>query len=150
MILGIDPGSEQSAFVLFVSETEKIHQKGIMDNETLIKTIESSLRYDCVAIENMQNYGAPFGKSLRDTCIVIGRIIQAASAPYFLYPRPTIKAQITGMVRAKDADVSRALKARYGEAKKGHPLEGIKTHLWAALAVAVYHSDVIKLYPVED
>ena len=38
-----------------------------------------------------------------------------------------------------------ALRVRFGEAKKGHPLAGIKKHLWDALGVAVYHADGAKL-----
>ena len=53
---------------------------------------------------------------------------------------------ITGGVRGKKkTQIIQALKLRFGESRKGEPLEGISSHKWDALAVAVYHLDGAKL-----
>lgn len=68
----------------------------------------------------------------------------------YLYTRPTVLTHITGGVRGKKkTQIIQSLKLRFGEAKKGEPLEGISNHLWDALAVAVYHLDGAKLGQVD-
>ena len=143
-ILGIDPGSDQTAFLLFNTDDETILEKGILENEEFISFLSALNGYHNVAVETIQCYGMPVGKDIIDTCIMIGRIVQALGVTYcFLYPRPKIKASITGMTRAKDSDVRRALIARFGGTKKGEPLNGVSKDMWSALAVAVYHADEI-------
>tara|TARA_Y100000034_G_scaffold10147_2_gene10737 strand:+ start:323 stop:625 length:303 start_codon:yes stop_codon:yes gene_type:complete len=86
------------------------------------------------------------------TCRAVGRFEKAWGRDdnIALYTRPTILSHITGGVRGKGkSQIINSLKLRFGESKKGYPLEGIKTHLWDALAVAVYHLDGAKLGAVD-
>jgi len=92
------------------------------------------------------------GQSTFMTIRYIGRFEKSwgRDSSIFLYTRPSILSHITGGVRGKKkGDVIKALKLRFGESKKGYPLEGIKKHLWDALAVAVYHLDGAKLGGVD-
>ena len=105
-----------------------------------------------LAIEFVQSYGMAVGQTTFMTVRAIGRFEKSwgSDSSIFLYARPAILSHITGGVRGKKkGDIINALKLRFGEAKKGHPLEGIKKHLWDALAVAVYHLDGAKLGAVD-
>lgn len=103
-----------------------------------------------VVIEMVSHYGTgmPVGKSVFDTCVWIGRFIQEwarlGGVHYALIQRQRIKALLCGSARAKDANVRQALIDRWGGREKAigrkacpGPLYGVKTHIWAALAVAV-------------
>lgn len=62
--------------------------------------------------------------------------------------RRDIKLHLCNSVRAKDANIRQALIDRYGGKEKAigkkkspGPLYGIKSHMWAALALAVTYHD---------
>jgi hypothetical protein len=58
-----------------------------------------------------------------------------------------VKLALCGSLKAKDANIRKALIDRYGGpacVKKGGQLAGIKSHLWAALALAVTYQEQIR------
>ena len=146
----IDPGTTQSAWVIFESGT--ILEKGLEPNEELrwrlwrfINEASSKKEEVDVAIEMIQSYGMPVGREIFETCLWVGRYVEIVKynlgrEPH-LYSRTKIKAYVTGSSKAKDKDVRQALMTRFGGAKKGEPLEGVSKDIWSALAVAVYHYD---------
>lgn len=139
LIMGVDPGSEETAFIVVESEPFSVVNKGIFPNREFLDICEYA---DEIAIEDVQCYGMAVGQSVFNTCKQIGRIEDRARRHrLFFYKRPTIKAHFCNSARAKDANVNQVLRDRFGEAKKGQPLEGVKTHIWSALAVAIYHYD---------
>lgn len=146
IIMGIDPGTDQSAFVLLVDR--KIEGYGIVDNALMpaeIKKIGCRYGDDLrVAIEFIQNYGGPVGRDVFETCAWAGEYRQVCKEfgfGWYFYARPQIKAAIAGTSKGNDSLVRQALIRRYGGTKKGEPLYAIKTHMWAALAVATYCLD---------
>jgi hypothetical protein len=65
-----------------------------------------------------------------------------------MLPRKDVKLHLCGSPRAKDANIRQALLDRYGGKEKAigskhqrGPLYGIRSHLWAALAVAVTYQE---------
>ena len=106
-----------------------------------------------LAIEMIGHYGAgmPAGKEVFDTCVWIGRFAQAFEEhandgqTWTTHLRTPIKAHLCGNARAKDGNVAQALRDRFGEkgtkANPG-PFYGVKSHIWQAIALAVYHSDI--------
>lgn len=156
IIHGIDPGSEKSALVTIQTEPFEIINKKIASNDDILYEL-GKLRHmrfftkaneTVLAVEFMQSYGMPVGRSVFLTAMWSGRFVEAWGGEYALHLRTKIKTCIAGRAQAKDSDVSRGLKMRFGEVgtkKNPGPLYGIKTHLWAALAVAVYHMDGAKL-----
>ncbi len=148
-ILGIDPGPLQSAYCILENDIVSASEKEIISNKKLLEIISGMYwRKPLIAIELIQSYGMPVGRETFETCIWIGRYIEMAThheMQYQLYARPSIKSAITGIARAKDADVRRALILRYGGTKKGEPLHGVKKDIWSALAVATYCADGAKL-----
>src|SRR5690606_4735562 len=78
-----------------------------------------------------------------------GRFIQACQAPSTKVYRKDVKLHLCGSPRAKDANIRQSLLDRFGPGKEKAvgtkqnpgPLYGVKSHMWAALAVAVYWWD---------
>jgi hypothetical protein len=95
-----------------------------------------------LAIEMFASQGMPVGQTTFDTVRWIGRFQQAWRYPdaVRLIYRHQVKMHICGHPRAKDANIRQALIDKLGpvgtKLAKG-PLYGVKSHAWAALAVAV-------------
>jgi hypothetical protein len=102
-----------------------------------------------MAIEMIQGQGMPVGREVFETCLWIGRFIQAypgSDNDYTLLYRGTIKDVLCGSRKAKDSNIRQALLDRYprtgggktpqiGTKQKPGPLFGMSTHAWPALAV---------------
>jgi hypothetical protein len=152
-ILAIDPGDQQSAFVVWDGET--IFKKGLLPNHELI---DSFLNLDCdkMAIEMIASYGMPVGKTVFETCVWIGRFVER-----FLNTKPTwppldnyvtyiyrkdVKMHLCGTTKAKDGNIRQALIDRFGECgtkKNPGKLYGVSKDIWAALALAVTYTDTL-------
>lgn len=162
LILGIDPGPEQSGWVSYSPDEHRVWDKGIESSVNLADAIvagEWDVTFDYLVVEEVQHYGSgmPAGKSVHDTNKIIGRLQQAwqdsgrCADTCHLIARPTIKAQLCGTARAKDKNVRQALIDRFpavgggaipqiGVKSDPGPLYGIPGdggHKWSALAVAV-------------
>lgn len=156
MILAIDPGTDQTAYVAWDgSRVRRIRAHAIVANEVLLEHIRyEGVRYDLIAIEMIASYGMPVGREVFETCLWIGRFIEAARlTSHRLVYRRDVKLELCGDTRAKDANVRKALIDRFGPIsttttvigpKGGRktkvvpgPLFGICADEWAALGVAV-------------
>lgn len=143
-ILAIDPGTTQSAWVVY--DDGEITSKGIFENDEL----RSRLRYefhDCkhLYVEMVASYGMAVGKSVFETCVWIGRFIEAWGREWEYIYRKDVKMHICGQTKAKDSNIRQAIMDRYGsersiaigtKAKPG-PLFGVSKDIWAALGVAI-------------
>jgi len=154
-ILAIDPGTEQSAFVLWGEKDEfgPLIDSGIWPNDEIPPYIASNY-HDHLAIEMIASYGMPVGKTTFETCLWIGmflltsieddaHIIRADFRQHLVY-RKDVKLHLCGTTKAKDSNIRQALIDRYGEpGTKKNPgiLYGVKKDIWSALAVAVYYQD---------
>jgi hypothetical protein len=145
VIVGIDPGPDKSAFVLF--SRDGVLDRGIEENWKL-----RTHRIFCerpIFCEMIASYGMAVGASVFETCCWIGRFeeIAANNSTYFHRVfRRDIKLHLCNSARAKDANVRQALIDRLGPQgtkKAPGPTYGVKSHEWAALAVAVYGWDQI-------
>ena len=144
MIIAIDPGPERSAFVLW--DGRQVHGSGWEENAMIRSRLEVFVRHSSrprVAIEMIASYGMAVGASVFCTCVEIGRMVEVSSryhvAPELVF-RKDVKLHVCGTPRAKDANVRQALIDAYGPVgTKGRPgpLYGVRSHVWAALAVAV-------------
>jgi hypothetical protein len=144
-VIAIDPGSEDSAYVL-LDTTGRVLDHGLFANEIVLGVVRDS-GADVLAVEKIASYGMAVGASVFDTCMWIGRFVQEwTPRPHTLVYRRDVKLHLCGNARAKDANVRQALLDLYGDgtrqtacgtkAKPG-PLYGIKKDEWAALAVGV-------------
>lgn len=153
-IVAIDPGPEESAYVLYdegsrrpvewaklpnVRMREELHRM----HEDVLGVEESTL-----AIEAIASYGMSVGAEVFMTCIWVGRfaerwlMLRQTMTRFVL--RRSVKLHLCGDSRAKDANVRQAIIDRYGGKEKAigkkatpGPLYGITGDCWSALAVAI-------------
>jgi len=146
-ILGIDPGPECSAYLVWDRFCEKIEAKDMLKNELLFELLVkgSFESVDGMSIEMMQSRGMPVGKDVFETCLWIGRFTFASDLPFELVYPSTWRSHFCGTTRAAKANVWRVMRDRFGEpGRKNNPgvLYGVKDHLRDALALAVYAQDM--------
>lgn len=150
MIFAIDAGTFQSAYVR--TDCKKIVSKGIIPNEQLCAMLRHLNKRDRVAVEMIACYGMPVGREVFETCLWIGRFIEAYESTHsqkvdFVYRRE-VKLELCGSMKAKDANIRQALinifpqtgggkTPAIGTKTKQGELYGMKSHLWSALAVAI-------------
>ena len=143
MILAIDPGSEQSAYVL-LSDNYEIHEFGKVDNEKLCNSISKQYGQVEIVIEMIASYGMPVGAEVFETCVWIGRFIQASNCKVERLYRKEVKLHLCNSVKAKDSNIIQALKDRFGDKgtvkNKGY-FYGFAKDIWQAMAVAVVYLD---------
>lgn len=148
-ILAIDPGPKQSAWVLYRHGDKSILDCGICENidaVALFADIRGKYRNYGInvklVIEMIASYGMPVGKEVFETCVWIGKFLQAWSGDAHRITRQQVKLVCCGSVRAKDANIRQAMIDYFGCKPKG-----VRKDIWAALAVAVaYASGRAELY----
>ena len=154
VIFAIDPGNVESGYVIAEHNSEEITRvthKGKIANEKLLRIIEISPVGTAVAIEMVASYGMPVGADVFDTCVWIGRFMQAAQGRKIerIY-RKEEKLYLCGKLTAKDSNISQALVDRFapGQPNKGKGtikspgfFYGFSKDMWAAMAVATTYFD---------
>ena len=143
-ILAIDPGSTESAWLVYRPDQRLIRSFGKHSNDMLLAMMtgwaESMKAGGCVlVVEMIASYGMPVGREVFETCAWIGRYVQAWDGPYSLLYRREVKLHLCGSPRAKDSNIRQALLDKFGpQGTKAAPgmTYGIKADIWAALAVA--------------
>lgn len=150
MILAIDPGSTQSAW-LTLDGDDRVDDFGIEPNEDVLQGLRGSRRLhhvSLVVIEKIESFGMAVGAEVLETVWWSGRFAEAAR-PIRVdrVSRRAVKLHLCGSARAKDPNIRQALIDRYGgpaaigkKASPG-PLFGISKDVWSALAVAVTAAD---------
>lgn len=159
-ILAIDPGTSESAFVLFESESKKILAHRKISNDLVLSELKN-IDADTLVIEMFKSYGFQVGDSVLETCVWIGRFIQQWQKRSFLISRKTVVTEICGRATANDSHIRNALidyfsdffglgvgevggKGAIGLKSNPGPLYGITRDQWSALAIAVAWSDIHK------
>jgi hypothetical protein len=145
-LLSIDPGNEQSAYVLWDGKIIISHQK--LNNSSLIESLVTcSLNADEMVIEQIASFGMPVGCEVFETVFWSGRFAQAFYAqlkPVARLKRMDVKMHLCHSSRAKDGNIRQALIDRLGPPgtkKAPGATYGIHADEWAALAVACTFSD---------
>lgn len=161
-LLAIDPGSTYSAYVVVDTDYPVPLWFDKLQNEELL-ALPHLYTCDRVAIEQIGHYGTgmPAGQTVFDTCVWIGRFLQAADQvrprdplPHqivHLIPRREVKLHLCGSARANDGNVRQALIDRFapdapnsGKGRKNQPgfFWGFHSDIWQSFALAVYFMDV--------
>ncbi len=142
-VLALDPGPDMTAWIIW--DGDKIHGMGWEPN-CKVRLYCFPDNADIMAVEMIASYGLAVGRDVFRTCVEIGRFVdrwetrENCPGETVLIPRLDVKMHLCHTARAKDANISQALKDRFGEVgTKKNPgrLFGVKSHIWAALAVAV-------------
>ena len=142
-ILAIDPGNIESAYCIMDSNTYIPIKFGKVENELLLYEIEKE-KYDKLVVEMLQSFGMPVGSTVFDTCVWIGRFIQASPKDYEYIYRKEEKMNLCGSMRAKDSNIRQALIDRFGEVgvkKSPGFFYGFKKDIWSAFAVGCTYLD---------
>jgi hypothetical protein len=156
-ILAIDPGTTMSAWCLY--DGERVVQGKIEGNDIVLAKLRDGLGScaDSLAIEMVASYGMPVGKEVFETVVWIGRFIEAASLngkEFEKIYRKDVKMHLCQSMKAKDGNIRQAILDRFprtgggstpqiGIAKCPGPLYGVSSHVWAALAVAIFRYDTL-------
>lgn len=144
MILAIDPGNIESAYCLIDSATYKPIEFGKIDNTLMLIKLKE-LNYKELVIEMIASYGMAVGASVFETCVWIGRFIQARKCPDFKYIyRKEEKMNLCYTMKAKDSNIRQALIDRFGDVgtkKKQGFFYGFKKDIWSAFAVGCTYLD---------
>jgi hypothetical protein len=164
-ILAIDPGTTQSAYVHFDADAQELIDFDIVPNAELGRMLDDPhpfraalIRTRHCVIEMVQSFGMPVGRDVFETVYWVGRFAHAWDSypalthqqlPTARIYRGEIKQHLCHNAKAKDPNIRQALMDRFGgdrsvsigTKKAPGPLFGVKSHLWAALAVAVTYAD---------
>lgn len=137
-ILALDPGTYETGWCLYGPEAIV---SGVVPNGEALELVKHSTA-DVLAIEMVASYGMPVGREVFETVVWIGRFQQAWRDPDAVkrITRLEVKSHLCHSAKAKDANIRQALIDKFGApGTKAAPgrLYGVKSHAWAALAVAV-------------
>lgn len=146
-LIAMDPGTEKTAICTMfpgavVTETLPNYRALLFLRGA---RLAPDTKWPPLAIEMIASYGMPVGKEVFETCLWIGRFIEAYPGPYKLIYRRDVKMHLCHSMKANDAAIRQALIDRYGPGKEkaiGNkktpgPLYGVHKDEWAALGVAV-------------
>jgi hypothetical protein len=165
VILAIDPGYTESAWLLYDAELGTPMEWAKEDNQRVRRLIaESPAR--TLAIEMVASYGMAVGREVFETCVWAGRFIElfagGTGGDVLRIYRADVKLHLCNSRRAKDKNVRQALIDLYGPTKEAAigrkaspgPLYGLAGDGWAALGVAVtaaakYRDNVVQLKEVK-
>jgi hypothetical protein len=149
MILAIDPGCTESAWVMLDEQLKPI-EFGKMGNSDLLSQIAffSEFKEDKehFVIEMVASYGMAVGAEVFETVFWIGRFWEAA---FGFIDRNKIyrkdeKMNLCGSMKAKDANIRQALIDRFGvvgtKRDRGW-FYGVSKDVWSAIAVGVTYHD---------
>jgi len=146
-IFAIDPGTAESGWCSMIGR--EVIASGVWDNERLLRFIDGGIA-DILAVEMIASYGMPVGKEVFETCVWIGRFVQAWGEQdrIRLVYRKDVKMHLCGTTKAKDGNVRQAIIDLYpasgggatpqiGIKAKPGPLYGVSSHAWPAIGVAL-------------
>lgn len=164
IVIGIDPGCLESAVVIYDSERKRIDVHFKKPNTELLnwfQQFEEDEEVDGICIEMIASYGMAVGIEVFETCVWIGRFMEALkNCKVRRVYRKTIAGYICNDARAKDANIRQSLLDLVGpqkiartelvDTKKGQvsktvmvpgPTFGLKGDTWSALSIAIWASD---------
>jgi hypothetical protein len=150
VLLAIDPGSSESAWLVYNTATDGVRSFAKVPNHALLEQLRSGLsdELEAVVIEWTVPRGMPASAELFETLWWAGRFAEAVQPlAVWRVKRGDVKRFLCGTTAANDANVRAALIDRFGgiggkataigtKAAPG-PLHGVAKDVWAALGVAV-------------
>lgn len=151
ILLAIDPGPTESAYVKLIKD--RVIECGKVPNQEMLQIVRDTSQQ--IAVEMIASYGMPVGAEVFETCVMIGRICEAADIEPIRVKRIEVKSHICHSAKANDANIRQAIIDRYGgkdvaigKKSRPGPLYGVSGDVWAALAVGLTVLDQKKLTDV--
>ena len=148
IIIGLDPGTEQSALVAFAGDAVPFAL--IEPNLQVLEWMRQASKDSVLVVEEFESFGMSVGRSVFRTVRWSGRFEQAWHPGRVEFiPRRLVKQHLCHTARATDANIRTELIDRWGGQQQAigakqapGPLYYIKSHCWAALALAVTWYDL--------
>lgn len=158
IVVALDPGSIESGYVVYDSESRTVTHAGRMDNRALelrLAVAWAEWFVEAGVIEWTAPRGMPASADLFEALFWAGRfslmLERTGVERVTRITRQQVKLALCGVTSAKDANVRGALIDRFGgvggkrvavgvKSAPG-PLYGVKRDAWAALALAVVFTD---------
>ena len=157
-VIGLDPGNEQSAIVIW--NGSEIQLTRLLPNNAILSYLadwgrqgglcgadfasdvkRGSIEIAPLVIEKIASFGMPVGAEVFETVYWSGRFAEAYGADHVhRITRGEVKMHLCHSMRAKDGNVRQALIDRLGAPgtrKAPGVTHGVSKDLWSALAVAV-------------
>lgn len=164
LVVAIDPGTTESALVVFSPDDGVINVAVKESNEKILRLMKAAVQYaraedePILAVEMIASYGMPVGREVFETCVWIGRFIEAWGGPHDLVYRKEVKLHLCNSVKAKDSNIRQALIDMFGGSKRAAiglkaspgPLYGFSGDMWAALGVAVAYTKFESKQPTNE
>jgi hypothetical protein len=123
VVLSVDPGPTRSAWMILEDgkPTEWVHDL----NDHVLEVV-AGLPFTPLAIEMVSHYGPDIhpGKDVFETCVWIGRFIEAHGGEATRIYRHQVKKLLIGTGAAKDSNIRQALIDRWGGREKA--IGGVK------------------------
>ncbi len=153
-IFAIDPGTTMSGVVLVEHdrrEITRVLERGKLPKEEVLRRLPYLAGEAEIVCEMVASYGMAVGREVFETCVWIGRFLQAGAvlpeyqAEHTVY-RLEEKLNICHSPRARDANIIQALADRYAPGQPNHGkgtkkapgfFYGFSKDAWQAMAVAV-------------
>lgn len=151
MLHAIDPGSARSGFVTMSFDFE-IREKGKLDNEEICDILsENCMKADGLVIEMPQPYQFT-PKTVLQTCVWLGRFLQAFYGPSWTITRQHVRMYMCGTARSDDAMVRKEIIHRYGPpGTKAEPnifyndaTVKMNNDIWQAYALGITFLDITR------
>ncbi|WP_242421714.1 hypothetical protein [Achromobacter xylosoxidans] len=144
-ILALDPGTDKTGWCLLLGD--RVIGSGVEPNDQMLAKVLAR-GATTLAVEMIASYGMPVGREVFETCVWIGRFVQAWGGAVEMVYRKDVKMHLCGTAKAKDGNVRQAILDLYprtgggatpqvGTKGRPGPLYGVSTHAWAALGVAI-------------
>lgn len=159
-ILGIDPGSEASGWVVLDNHENIVlasaqEKEGRTPNDILLRHLQVHQgspfwlsKVQQAGIEKITLYQRA-DNNVHDTILWYGRFMQVLAGrgiPVLLHPRQKVFSFLCpGVQKTSDAAINAAIKDRLGPPgtkKNPGPTYGVKGHSWQALSVAMHNAAV--------
>lgn len=155
MLLAIDPGPTESAYVILDEQLKPVKFDKILNLQLLddldVDRHQHIADVQYCAIEMIASYGMAVGKEIFDTCVWIGRFWERANFDEIRYIyRIDEKMNLCQSMKARDSNVIQALVDRFapgqpnhGKGTKRNPgwFYGFSKDIWQAYAVGVTFYD---------
>jgi hypothetical protein len=154
ILLAVDPGSTDTAFIRYDTPLRKVLEHQRLPNamvEDHLNKIAYGYGADHLIIEYPFPRGQPMYTQLVDTIYWIGRFAKAWNKEWEKMDRKDVKMTLCRSAKANDSQIRAAIISRYPATGGGAigqigtkalpgPLYGISADKWAALAVAITYS----------
>lgn len=113
-LICLDPGTNESALVEWNRKTGSIGFRGKLENEEALRALKRCAPGAMLVVEMIKSYGNAMGDSTIETCVWIGRFIEAylAANPAGVIhrlPRKTVVTALCNTARASDTNVRQAV-----------------------------------------